>query len=79
MPLGLDAAAETIASAAAKLSQSISGGSPAELASGDRRVSFFMDGGRVIELRFAPSLVGFDRILVARLGEPLDWRDPANR
>lgn len=79
MPLGLDVAAETIGSASAKLSQSISGGSSTELASGDRRVSFFMDGGRVIELRFAPSLVGFDRILIARLGEPWDWRDPSSR
>ncbi|SDA32877.1 hypothetical protein SAMN02799622_05345 [Methylobacterium sp. UNC378MF] len=79
MPLGLDAAAETISSASAKLSQSVVGGSSAELASGDRRISFFMSGGRVIELRFGPSLVGFDRILIARLGEPWDWRDPSSR
>ncbi|KQT92673.1 hypothetical protein ASG60_21245 [Methylobacterium sp. Leaf469] len=79
MPLGLNAAKETIGSASAKLSQSIAGGSVAEVASGDRRVSFFMAGGRVIELRFASGLVGFDRILVARLGEPYDWRDPSSR
>lgn len=78
-PLGLDSNGETIDSARAKLSRSIAGGSPAELAAGDRRVSFFIDGGRVIELRFKPNLVGFDRIVVARLGIPQDWRDPSNR
>lgn len=77
-PLGLDATSETIDSARAKLSPSIAGGSPAEIVAGDRRVSFFMDGGRVIELRYKPNLVGFDRIVVARLGAPQDWRDPSS-
>ncbi|WP_156655665.1 hypothetical protein [Methylobacterium platani] len=79
MPLGLDAARETLATATAKLSTATVGGSPAELAAGDRRISFFIDGGRVIELRFLDGLVGFDRLLVARLGEPGDWRNPAER
>ena len=77
MPLGLDSNGETIDSARAKLSQSIAVGSPAGIAAGDRRVSFFIDGGRVIELRFKPNLVGFDRVVVARLGTPQDWRDPS--
>ncbi|WP_162561258.1 hypothetical protein [Methylobacterium terrae] len=79
MPLGLDPDGETLATATARLSSSIVGGSPGELAAGDRRVSFFMEGGRVIELRFLDGLVGFDRLLVARLGEPGDWRNPADR
>lgn len=28
---------------------------------------------------FNPDLIGFDRIVLARLGAPLDWRDPASR
>ncbi len=73
-PRGLERTDETIDTARAKLSPSIVGGSPSELAAGDRRVSYFMAGGRVVELRFNSSLVGFDRILIARLGEPRDWR-----
>ncbi len=79
MPLGLDPVAETLAGAKVKLSANTAGGSPGEVAAGDRRVSFFLDGARVVELRFAPGLVGFDRFVLARLGAPLDWRDPASR
>lgn len=79
MPRGLNPATETPGTAGAKLSTNTAGGSPGEVASGDRRVSFFLDGARVVELRFNPGLVGFDRIVLARLGVALDWRDPASR
>ncbi|MEF2074934.1 hypothetical protein [Consotaella aegiceratis] len=41
MPHGLDSATETLDSAKHKLTDTIAGGSAAEIAAGDRRVSFF--------------------------------------
>ncbi len=45
MPHGLDPATETLDSAKRKLTDTIARGSTDEIIAGDRRVSFFMDGG----------------------------------
>lgn len=76
-PFNLDSKTESIQSAKSKLSHSTSSTFPASTQ--DHRVSFFLDGGRVVELRFRLPSPGFDRFIVARLGAPLDWRDPLNR
>ncbi|TDK29118.1 hypothetical protein E2F50_22780 [Rhizobium deserti] len=74
MPFGLNAQFETVESAKHKLSNNIAGGSVSELQAGDRRVSFFLNDGGVVELRFAETMQGFDRILMARLGDFRDGR-----
>ena len=74
LPLGLDAATETPDSARLKLSSDTAGGSVADLATGDTRISFFMPAARGIELSFDTNLVGFGRVVLARLGIALDWR-----
>lgn len=79
MPLGLDPAIETPASARVKLTTNTAGGSVDDIARGDRRVSHFLAGGRIVELRFNVGMMGFDRIILARLGAALDWHDPASR
>ena len=79
MPLTLDPRMETLASTEEKLSPTAIDGSPADVAVGDCRVSFFLNDARVVELRFLPNLVGFDRILMARLGAALDWREIKER
>lgn len=63
MPFGLNPTEETPATAMSKLSTDTVGGEET-----DRRVSFFPNEGRVIELRFNKGLIGFDRILIACLG-----------
>lgn len=68
MPFRLNPAEETLATAMAKLSSDYVGGEETE-----RRVSFFLDEGKVIELRFNQGMIGFDRILIACLGGPRMW------
>lgn len=75
-PLGLDAATDTPASASAKLSADIVGGTQSDFAAGNMRVSYFMPAARVVVLTFNAGLVGFGRVVLARLGTPLDWRKP---
>ena len=67
-PRGLDATHETLRSAMAKLSPNIEGGSPADIAAGDTRVSYFMPDGKVVGIRFNSSLIGFDQFVVVALG-----------
>lgn len=70
VPLGLDVTGQTRDSARAALSDDCVDGATAA----DRRVSYFMPGARVVELTFRPGYVGLERIALARLGAPLDWR-----
>lgn len=65
MPSGLNPTEETPATAMSKLSTDTVGGEET-----DRRVSFFVNEGRVIELHFNEGMIGFDRILIACLGGP---------
>ncbi|NSZ19865.1 hypothetical protein [Agrobacterium vitis] len=74
MPFGLDPINETPASATMKLSDNIAGPGDARGDADERRISFFMEGGRLIELRFNEGMIGFDRIIMARLGEPQEWQ-----
>lgn len=69
MPFRLKTDFETDESAMQKLSDNVAGVGASEPDAADRRVSFFMNGGGVVELRFNEKMQGFDRILMARLGE----------
>ena len=68
LPFGLDAQVETSASAQAKLGDDSAGGSPRNIAAGDRRISCFLDDARVVELSFGPQMTGLTRVWLVRLG-----------
>ncbi|MBP1853427.1 hypothetical protein [Rhizobium halophytocola] len=71
MPFSLDPQGETLDSVVTKLTDNIARGSPSAIAAGDRRVSFFLENARVIELTFNEGMEGFSRILMARLGSSI--------
>lgn len=79
MPFRLSTDFETVESATQKLSADKAGGNTPELEAGDRRVSFFMGGGSVVELRFTNKMRGFDRILMAQLGVFRNWGSDRSR
>lgn len=68
MPFGLNPVEETLSSAMSKLSRDTAGGEAS-----DRRVSFFLNEGKVIELQFNEGMTGFGKILMAGLGGPHEW------
>lgn len=73
-PFGLDPVNETPESARQKLSEDVAGGRAVDRSRGDLRVTHFLDDDRAVEIRFAPSWVGFDRVWVVRLGDARDLR-----
>lgn len=75
LPFNLDAQTETPASAQAKLGDDTSGLSPRALVQGDRRMSYFLDDARVVELTFRADMVGLERLHIVRLGSAQDYAD----
>lgn len=74
LPRGLAVAGETPERARGKLSADTVSGPAVEPGQGGRRISHFLAGGLVIELTFGPHDHGLSRVLVARLGAPIDRR-----
>ena len=74
-PFALDPGTETPASAKQKLSDETSGLSSRAIAQGDRRMSYFLDDARVVELTFRAGMVGLERIHIVRLGSAQDYAD----
>lgn len=78
LPFGLDSANETLESIALKLGDEADGLSQRAIAAGDRRQSYFMDDGLVVEVIWKPELKGLERIWIVRMGsELLDPPDPS--
>lgn len=71
LPFGLDAVNETPASAALKLQAEGLGLNAAAMAEGDRRQSFFLEDGLVLELLWREGLTGLERVSAERLGSEL--------
>ena len=71
LPFGLDAAHETPATAALKLQAEGLGLNAADMAAGDRRQTFFLEEGLVLELAWCGGLSGLERVTAARLGSEL--------
>lgn len=71
LPFGLDSANETPASIVLKLCDEVDGLSPRAVAAGDRRQSYFMDDGLVVEVIWKPELKGLERIWIVRMGGEL--------
>lgn len=77
LPLSLARAAETPDSAATKLGTSMSGEIPdgRPRPEGGRRISWFLEGGVVVELTFGPNDTGIERLVAVRLGTAAPWSD----
>lgn len=71
LPFGLDPANETPASAAQKLQVEGLGLDPAAVAAGDRRQTFFLEEGLVLELLWRECLAGLEQVRAVRLGSEL--------
>jgi hypothetical protein len=68
LPFGLDSANETPESIVLKLGDEADGLSKRAVAAGERRQSYFMDDGLVVEVIWKPELKGLERIWIVRMG-----------
>lgn len=68
LPFDLNSESETPNSAKNKLSNDTSGFAFQTIARGDRRISYFLDDARVVELTFRFGMVGLECVHVVRLG-----------
>ncbi|KUZ85502.1 hypothetical protein WI40_33125 [Burkholderia ubonensis] len=68
LPCGLDKHASTPESASAILGDATSGLTPADIAAGDLRQTYFLNDGRVVEITWSRTLVGIERLHMAKLG-----------
>lgn len=71
LPFGLDSANETPESIVLKLGDETDALSQRAIAAGDRRQSYFMNDGLVVEVIWKPELKGLERIWIVRLGGEL--------
>lgn len=71
LPFGLDSARETLETIVLKLGDEADGLSQRAVAAGDRRQSYFMDDGLVVEVVWKPELKGLERIWIVRMGGEL--------
>ena len=78
LPYDLDPEAETPESAQQKLSDETSPISSSAIPRGDRRIAYFMDDARVVELTFRAGMVGLERVYIVRLGSAQDYANVSN-
>ena len=71
LPFGLDSANETPETIVLKLGDEADGLSERAVTAGDRRQSYFMDDGLVVEVIWKPKLKGLERIWIVRMGGEL--------
>ena len=71
LPFGLDSANETLETIVPKLGDEADGLSERAVTAGDRRQSYFMDDGLVVEVIWKPEQKGLERIWIVRMGGEL--------
>ena len=74
LPSGLDKHNSTPENIRAKWGEAAAGLTPAGIAAGDLRETYIWDDGRAIEITWSPSLLGIDRLHIARLGRHMPFR-----
>ena len=72
VPFGLNVQSETPEWIIQKLGDETQPCTLQSLERGDRRQSFFLEGGGVVEITWKPRQIGISRIWVVRMGRPLD-------